>query len=262
MFDPHADKDRLDAMRGRYNRDYSRAKSALSEANLAADRSAIALKFKGKVTAGDVREVTGCVFTALLSWDEKVKNGVELMSRAGFIEVEPLRVSDSVNGAAEFVAQLDSYASRVNATLTGLVSRAEDIMPSGVIPNTYVHHYGGDCHSTEPMVEQCGGSLSFYYPESSVPDDELIPVSVVQWFYPKSVVDNYRRAWDAFDDLDCPDELIESWSRAYERSWYHLDNQAERREMSQRLSEIASEYNAGGDVEGFDEGAKSFVRYY
>ena len=262
MFDPCAHKDSLSALRGKYHRDHNRLKVALSVASHEANRAVITLRFVGEVTAGDIRSVTECNFTPLYTREEMIRNGLELMSRAGFVKVEALHIPDDVDGSAEFVAQVDSFASRADVTLTELVLHAENIVPDGVIPNPYVHKYGGDCYSPRTMLEQCGNELHFNYPGDDVPDDKPMAVSVVYRFYPKSAVDNFRRALDAFDDLDYPDELLESWERQYARSWCHVDNQAERREMSRKLSEVASEYNAGGDVEDFDEGAKSFVRYY
>ena len=184
--------------------------------------------------------------------------------------VTNVRVSvEGADGVAPKVEELQRLAtqraSRDGMTLSGLLNYLDSVKPDG-----YSFHRPINNWRFSRVVPERGSALSCCHPtldygllsivterdllkdsDSSDDVDCILPVVDSLALYQDDVFDDYRKARAEFAELDYPDELAYrcSWG-----SWEHTDYQAERGDVRRRMLSAAKEFNAGYDMNDFDEG--------
>lgn len=265
MFDPHAHKDRLDAIQGKYNKEQARLRQNVSTAFNTLQRGAIKVSVKAEVCASDFKNYSPVHTRDMRS----IRKMLPLVTN----------VRVFVGGADEVAPEVEKLqrlatqrASRDGMTLSGLLNYLESVKPEGYSFYRQINNW----HFLR-VVPGRGSALSCCHPtldygllsivtdrdlledSDSGDDDCVLPVMDSLALYQDDVFDEYRKACAEFAEMDYPYELAYrcSWG-----SWEHTDYQAERGDVRRRLLSAAKEFNAGYDMDDFDEceGAKVHTR--
>lgn len=266
MFDPHAHKDRLDAMQGEYSKEQARLRQNASTAFNILRRGAIVVSMKAEVYASDFKSYSP-VYT------RNMRSIRKMLPLATNVRVFVEGADEVAPEVEEFQRLAAQRASRDGMTLSGLLNYLESVKPEGYSFHRPINNWRflrglpergsalSCCHPTldYDLLATVFGRDLLKDSDSGDDDDCVLPVMDSLALYQDDVFYDYRKACAEFAELDYPDELAYrcSWG-----SWEHTDYQAERGDMRRRMLSAAKEFNAGYDMDDFDEGegAKVYTR--